>query len=57
MAKLLLNIDELAEAIGVSQSTVKRLVARGRLPRPVKLSHGVVRWPVSVLTEWAAKLV
>lgn len=35
---------DLARELAVSESTVRELVARGVLPKPIKLSPGCVRW-------------
>lgn len=44
MTPRLLSARDLADYLGVSQTTVRRLVEGGDLPRPIRLSNGVVRW-------------
>ena len=39
----LLNVHEVAEWLGVSDPTVRRLVAKGELPQPIRLGR-LVRW-------------
>ena len=36
----LLSITQVMEMLGVSRSTVERMVRQGRLPRPIKLGPG-----------------
>ena len=40
----LLNIQQVAEVLGISARTVRRLADRGAMPRPVKLG-ALLRWP------------
>lgn len=39
----LLRMADVMQICGASRSTIYRLVARGELPEPVKLGHGL-RW-------------
>lgn len=36
----------------VSKTTIWRWVRQGRLPKPTRLSPGVVGWPTSQLEQW-----
>ncbi len=47
----LINIQTLAELLGVSRRHIYRLVDAGKIPRPVKLG-GVVRWNGTDIQRW-----
>jgi excisionase family DNA binding protein len=49
----MLDIEALAEVLGVSSRHVRRLVDAGRCPQPVRLG-GCVRWPRHVVEAWVA---
>jgi len=40
------------EITGLSRSTIYDLMAKGRFPKPVKLSARAVAWPESAIHEW-----
>ena len=40
------------EITGLSRSTIYDLMAKGRFPRPVKLTEKTVAWPESALAQW-----
>lgn len=50
--EVLLTRGEVADFLGVGPATVLRLVARGRLPPPVRLSRRCHRWRRSELLGW-----
>lgn len=43
------------EATGLSRSAIYELMARGKFPRPVKLTGKAVAWPESVIADWLRK--
>ena len=43
---------QVADLLSVSRATIKNWRARGQLPPPCKI-NGTVRWPRSVITDWA----
>lgn len=45
---------QLLDLTGLSQATIWRMVARGDLPRPIRLSPGRVGWPESEIRAWLA---
>jgi len=47
----LLTASELAQVLGTSTRTVWRLLAAGKLPKPVRLGARP-RWPVEELRQW-----
>lgn len=51
--KLILNLEELAAALSLSESTVQDLVRRGELPPPRRLSARRVGWLVREIEAWA----
>jgi predicted DNA-binding transcriptional regulator AlpA len=51
---LLVSSKELAQLLGVSVSSVERLRAAGRLPEPVVLTAGCLRFRLSEVRDWVA---
>lgn len=49
------QVDTVAGLIGVSRATVWRMVQRGQLPAPKKLSERATRWNVGELRIALAK--
>jgi prophage regulatory protein len=49
----LLDIDAVADMLGVSSRHVRRLADAGKCPQPVRLG-GCVRWPRQVVEAWIA---
>ena len=45
------DASRLAELLGLSLRTVRRLDSSGKLPRPVRIG-GAVRWRLSEITRW-----
>ncbi len=46
------SICELSERLGVSESTIRRMVKRGEFPKPIQMSTRAVRWRESDVMEW-----
>lgn len=42
------SIREVAAGLGVSERTIRNMVADGRLPGPIRIGSRSVRWPRSV---------
>lgn len=53
--RLLVDIKGAATALGVSPRSLRRLVARGSAPAPVRLGR-LVRWRVADLERWIAEM-
>jgi len=51
----LLTVEELCELLNISSRTVYRMVAEGRLPPPLRLSHRVARWHEEDVFAWLEK--
>lgn len=51
MSQLLLKIDEVAERLGIAKSTLWRLNASGKIPRPVRIGRST-RWRSDELEDW-----
>ncbi len=49
----MLDVDTLAELLGVSSRHVRRLVDAGKCPPPVRLGK-CVRWPRPAVERWIA---
>lgn len=52
----LLSIKEVVRVTGISRSTIYRLLAAKRFPRPLKISPRRVGWPSGDLTQWLQAL-
>ncbi len=44
-ASRLLKAHEVCQMLGISKSTLRRMIRRGEFPEPLKLSPGASRWP------------
>jgi excisionase family DNA binding protein len=54
LAKFLTEKD-LAELLGVSTRTVRRMEADGRIPRGKRIGQRIVRWSESTINTWFEK--
>ncbi len=52
----LLKSREVCEMLGVSRSTLHRMINKGQFPRPVKPSAGTNRWPSREVEDYMANL-
>ena len=50
----LLNEREVAELIGVSKSTLRRMVSANEFPKPIRIGKRAIRWRKSEVLEWLA---
>lgn len=48
----LLPRPEVEREIGLSRSTIYRLMEQGKFPRPLRTSHQRVAWPLEVIEAW-----
>ena len=48
----LLNVREVTELIGVSRSTLHRMVSANRFPSPIRVGLRAVRWRLSEVLVW-----
>ena len=48
----LLKAKEVCEKIGVSESTLRRMVKEGDFPAPIRISKRASRWRLSEVEEW-----
>lgn len=48
----LIRSDEVCRATGLSRSSLYRLIADGRFPRPVRLTATAVAWPSDEVSAW-----
>ena len=48
----LLTIDQLATKLGVSKSCIRKWLASGFLPRPLKLGKRLIRWELDTIAAW-----
>jgi predicted DNA-binding transcriptional regulator AlpA len=49
---LLVSIDDVAQLTGLGVATLYRYRAAGKLPAPIRLSAGAVRWRRSDIELW-----
>lgn len=54
--KILLDISDVQEVIGLSLSSIRRGVEQGTIPAPVRVGTRIL-WRVTDLTDWAENLV
>jgi predicted DNA-binding transcriptional regulator AlpA len=52
-----LSKSEVAEAIGVSPSTVDQLVKQGKLPPPARITPSLLRWRWEMVDQALASLI
>jgi len=52
MAERLLRRPEVLARLGIGQSTLYDMMARGVFPRPVILGSKLAAWPESAVTAW-----
>lgn len=55
MADRHLRRPAVQDLTGLSRSTIYDLMAKGKFPRPVRLTAKAVAWPESVIAEWLAE--
>jgi excisionase family DNA binding protein len=48
----LLRAKEVADLLGVTPQVVRKLVAKGSLPRPIRYNRRLVRWKASEIRRW-----
>ncbi len=48
----LIDADLLSALLSVHTATVYRMQSRGRLPAPLRLSRGCVRWRIQEIRDW-----
>lgn len=53
-APLLVDARALARMLSVSMATIWRMRSAGKLPPPVALSRGLVRWRLTDIQQWLA---
>ncbi|MCX7099627.1 MAG: AlpA family phage regulatory protein [Methylococcales bacterium] len=47
-----LRVSTLAPRLGISKSTIWRLVREGKFPKPIKLSDKVTVWKADAVLAW-----
>ena len=51
----LLTRREVEAEVGLSRSTIYRMIEAGTFPPPRRISAGTVRWPRSEIEKWKAR--
>lgn len=51
---LLINVQEVARRLGLSERTVWRLTAAGKLPSPIPIGGKTKRWRAEDIRSWVA---
>ena len=49
---LLVSAKQLSQLLSVSQASVYRLSSNGKLPRPIAISGGTIRWRRETIERW-----
>ena len=52
----MMRISEVIDVLGVSRSTLYRMVAGGGFPRPVRVGQRATRWRQSDIQQWMDSL-
>ena len=52
----LLTLKQITTEIGISRSTIYRLMGKGIFPKPITIGDRSRRWPESVVKDWVAEL-
>jgi predicted DNA-binding transcriptional regulator AlpA len=50
----LIDADQLAALLNIHPATLYRMKSRGRVPAPLRLSRGCVRWSLREIRDWIA---
>ncbi|MDP2242169.1 MAG: AlpA family phage regulatory protein [Burkholderiales bacterium] len=45
-------MSEVCEVLGLSRSTIYKLISEGRFPKPVQIGARAVRWRVEQVEAW-----
>ena len=51
----ILRLKQLVQLVGLSRSTVYRLIANGLFPRPLKIGMSAVGWDTGDIELWLAE--
>lgn len=54
LSPILVDARRAAALLGIGLRTLRSMDSSGRLPEPVRLSPGCIRWRLAELREWAA---
>jgi predicted DNA-binding transcriptional regulator AlpA len=54
-ADRIMNKEQTASLIGVSVSTLDRMIRRKKFPQPLQLSPRRVGWPLSLIQAWISR--
>ncbi|SDR51157.1 transcriptional regulator, AlpA family [Paraburkholderia fungorum] len=57
VSERLLRMPEVAQRVGLSNSTIYLKVAQGQFPRPIKVGATAVRWRESEVDQWIADCI
>lgn len=52
MATKYLRRAAVLELVGLSTTTIYKMMSEGTFPRPIKLTGKAVAWPESAIVEW-----
>ncbi|MDE2842365.1 MAG: AlpA family phage regulatory protein [Chloroflexota bacterium] len=53
----MLRIADVLEVVGVSRSTLYKMIADGRFPRPMRVGQRAARWRQSDIQRWMDSLL
>jgi prophage regulatory protein len=52
-----LRLRQVAERLGVGQSTVWAMLKRGDFPQPTKITTKTIAWPAHVVQQWSIERI
>ena len=52
MQDRLMRRREVEQVLGISRSSIYRLMQQGEFPRPIRIGPAAVRWKASDITAW-----
>jgi len=52
MTDKMLKVNQVEKMVGISESTIYKLVKQGMFPEQVRISTRCVRWRLSEVQEW-----
>jgi len=49
-----ISVKQVADIVGLSRSTIRRLRSRGLFPGPIRVSPGRIAWSIADINSWIA---
>lgn len=55
MERQMLSVEEVAEVTGLRPRTIRRHVAAGNFPQPIRINKRVVKWNPERISAWVRR--